>query len=216
MSERDALHRQAERFFDDLWQRGDPWELSESEYEQARYARLLALLAGRRYPRVLELGCGQGAFTRLLAPLADQVVALDVSPTAIARARSLGIDPTIVDFRHANVMDYDAHREGPWDLVVVTETICYLGWLYSFFDVGWFASQLFAATRPGGHCLLANTAGEIGDMLLLPWLIRTYRDLFLNVGYHLGIEDVFQGTKHGVRIEVLMALLVKASPAPEP
>jgi SAM-dependent methyltransferase len=216
MSERDALNRQAERFFDDLWQRGDPWELANSEYEQARYARLITLLGGRRYPRVLELGCGQGTFTRLLAPLADHVVALDVSPTAIARARGLALDPAAVDFRQANVMDYDPHREGPWDLVVVSETICYLGWLYSFFDVGWFASQLFAATRMGGHCLLANTAGEIGDMLLLPWLIRTYRDLFLNVGYRLVTEDVFQGTKNGVRIEVLIALLVKASGPPEP
>ena len=58
-------------------------------------------------------------------------------------------------------MDYDLHAEGPWDLVVLSDTMCYLGWLYSFFDVSWFASQLFAATRVGGHCLFANCHGRV-------------------------------------------------------
>src|ERR1043166_6437465 len=126
MRDRESLHREAQTFFERMWQRGDPWELENSEYEQARYARLLALLAGRRYPRVLELGCGSGVFTRLLAPLADEVLALDVSPTAIARARALGAGPAVVDFRQANIMNYKLHTEGPWDLVVISETICYL------------------------------------------------------------------------------------------
>jgi hypothetical protein len=138
------------------------------------------------------------------------VLALDVSPTAIARARALGADPAVVDFRQANVMDYNLYTGEPWDLIIISETICYLGWLYSFFDVSWFARELFAATRDNGHCLFANALGEIGDMLLLPWLIRTYRDLFLNVGYSLETEDIFRGTKHGITIEVLMSLFVKA------
>ena len=44
-------------------------------------------------------------------------------------------------------MDYDQQAEGPWDLVVMSETICYLGWLYSLFDVAWLACQLFAVSR---------------------------------------------------------------------
>jgi SAM-dependent methyltransferase len=210
MTERELASREAETFFEGMWQSGDPWEFESSEYEQAKYAHLLTLLAGRRYPRLLELGCGAGIFTRFLAGLADQVVALDVSPTAIARACALGIGPAAVNFRQANIMDYDLHSEGPWDLIVISDTFCYLGWLYSFFDVAWFARQLFAATRDGGRCLFANTLGEkIGDDLLLPWLIRTYRDLLLNVGYRLETERTFHGTKHGITIEVLMSLLVK-------
>jgi 2-polyprenyl-3-methyl-5-hydroxy-6-metoxy-1,4-benzoquinol methylase len=194
-----------------LWQRGDHWEFDSSVFEQARYARLLALLAGRRYAHVLELGCGSGSFTQQLAGLADHVVALDISPTAIARARAQWTGPATVDFRQANIMDYDLHAEGPWDLVVIIDTMCYLGWLYSFFDVSWFASQIFAATRAGGHCLFANTMGEFGDMLLLPWLTRTYQSLLRNVGYRLEVEEVFCGTKYGVTIEVLMSLLSKNS-----
>ena len=213
--ERAELRQKAEAFFEDLWRRGDPWEFESSEFEQAKYARHLALLGGRRYTRVLELGCGAGAFTRLLARLADQVVALDISPTAIARARTLGTGSAAVDFRMANIMEYDLGAEGPWDLVVMSDTICYLGWLYSFFEVGWLASQLFAATRDGGYLLLSNTLGEIGktdDILFLPWLIRTYQALFLNVGYCLEAEEIFRGTKYDATMEVLISLLAK-SPA---
>ena len=209
MAERILIDQQAQGFFEELWQHGDHWEFDSSAFEQARYARLLALLDGRRYAHILELGCGSGAFTRHLVRVADHVVALDISPTAIARACVLWAGPATVDFRQANIMEYDLQAEGPWDLVVLSDTMCYLGWLYSFFDVSWFASQLFAATRVGGHCLFANAMGEFGDMLLLPWLIRTYGSLLHNVGFHLETEEIFRGTKHGVTIEVLMSLFSK-------
>jgi SAM-dependent methyltransferase len=209
MQERAVIDQKAREFFDTMWQQGDPWEFDSSAYEQSRYAHLLRLLSGRYYPRVLEIGCGAGTFTRHLARQADHVVALDVSVTAIARARALPMGPAVVDFRQANAMEYDLHAEGPWDLIVIGDIICYLGWLYSFFDVAWFTSQLFAATRHGGHCLFSNAMGDFGDMLLLPWLIRAYRDVFRNVGYDLEAEEIFCSTKHGVAIETLIALFIK-------
>ena len=206
MAERAAVHRQAENFFDDLWRRGDPWALETSEFEQARYAALLTMLGGRRYGRALEIGCGAGHFTRLLAGVADRVVGLDVAPAAVERARAADVSSARVDVRLANVMDYDPRTEGPWDLIVMSETIYYLGWLYSFFDIAYLASELHAATASGGRLLLANTCGGVNDYLLRPWAIRTYRDLFLNVGYRLVTEEVFRGSKEGVDLEVLISL----------
>lgn len=205
------IDRTARDFFERLWAQGDPWKLESSEFEQQRLARLLATLDGRRYERSLEIGCGRGAFTRDLARIADQIVALDIAPTAITRARTIAVGPGIADFRLANIMEYDVRAEGPWDLVVMSETIYYLGWLYPFFDLGWLASELFASTRPGGRLLLANTEGGCEDALLLPWLIRTYRDLFVNVGYDVETEELFCGTKHGVDLRVLISLFAKPS-----
>lgn len=209
MSERALIGQQVREFCDGLWQRGDFWDFETSEYERARCARLFTMLDGRRYARALEIGCGAGYFTHLLAGLADQVVAFDIAPAAIARARMLGADLKTVEFRVANAMDYEWRADGPWDLVVFSDAMCYLGWLYSFFDVAWFASELFAATRSGGRFLLANTMDEVGDKLLLPYIIRTYRDLFLNVGYRLETEEIFHGTKNGVDFEILISLCVK-------
>jgi SAM-dependent methyltransferase len=216
MTRRQSLDEKARGFFEDLWGRGDPWELETAEFEQHRYAQQLRLVADRHYALALEIGCGAGAFTRFLPKLADRVVALDVAPGAIARARQRAdLVSAAVDFRVANVMEYDPSAEGPWDLVVLSETIYYIGWLYSFFDVAWLAMQLFMATRGGGRLLLANTQGCVDDYLVRPWLIRTYRDLFLNVGYHLETEQICRGTKHGVDLEVLMSLFTKLPETPE-
>jgi predicted TPR repeat methyltransferase len=169
------------------------------------------MLGGRRYPRALEIGCGAGAFTRLLAGVADDVVALDISTTAIARARAAMTGSTQIEFQVGNIMDYDLRAREPWDLIVMSETIYYLGWLYSFFDVAWLAMELFNATRGEGQLLMANTCAGVEDYLLRPEIIRTYHDLFVNVGYRLAAEETFVGNKDGADIKVLISLFGKTS-----
>lgn len=211
MTERMIANEQAQAFFNNMWKNADPWNFEGSEFEQSKYMRQFEMLNGRRYARALEIGCGAGVFTRLLARIAERVVALDVAPAAIRRAREVETGPGGVDFRVANIMEYDLSAEGPWDLLVMSETIYYLGWLYPFFDVAWLAAKLFAATNVGGRLMMANTCSGVEDYLLRPWIIRTYRDLFLNVGYRLEVEKIFRGIKDGVHLEVLVSLFTKAS-----
>ncbi len=204
--DRERAGDRARRFFDGLWNQGDYWKLETSAFEQARYARLMEILGDRRYSRTLEIGCGAGAFTRLLAGVSGHVVALDVSPAAIERARAQGAGGN-VEFRVANVMETAPEEEGAWDLIVMNETVYYIGWLYSFFDVSWLAHRLFTATAGGGRFLLANTFGDTAGYLLLPPVIHTYRDLCVNVGFLLEREEVFHGTKDDTPLDVLISLL---------
>ena len=208
MTERERLGEKAFEFSEGLWRR-DVWEFDTSDFDRARWARVIDVLDGARYPRVLELGCGAGHFTRLLARLADRIVAFDIAPSAIARARAAETDATTIDYRVGNAMDYGWRADGPWDLVVMNDTMCYLGWLYPFFDVAWLASEIHAAVRPGGRFLMANAMDAQYDKLLLPYIIRTYRDLCLNVGFQLAREETFTGTKHDVRFDVLISLFEK-------
>jgi len=209
MIDRGAISRKMQDHYEAVWRQGDAWEFETSAFEQQRYAYLLSRLQGQRYGRALEIGCGSGCFTCLLATIADQVVALDIAPSAIerARTRTVGAGPGAVDLRVADIMLFDVAAEGPWDLVILSETVYSLGWLYPFFDVAWLAARLFEATRPTGRLLLTNTYGpERRDWLLRPWLIDTYRDLFRNVGFGVHTEEVFRGTKDGVEVEVLVSL----------
>ncbi|MEO6125788.1 MAG: SAM-dependent methyltransferase [Ilumatobacteraceae bacterium] len=64
----------------------DPWDFGGSPYEQRKYDITVASLPRRRYSRCFEPGCSIGALTERLAPICDEVVALDVSPSAIATA----------------------------------------------------------------------------------------------------------------------------------
>jgi SAM-dependent methyltransferase len=209
MSERESISQKAQSFFEELWKRGDPWDIETSDFEQRRCARLLQILSARRYAKALEVGCATGVFTRFLARVADRSVALDISPTAIACARKTWTGPDSTEFRVANIIEYDPRAEGPWDLVVMSDMIYFLGWLYPFFDVAWLAMELFAATTVGGQLLLANCYGGAEDYLMRPSLIRTYRDLFVNVGYHIKTEETFRGTKNGVEIQALITLFEK-------
>lgn len=205
-ADRERAGDRARRFFDSLWNQGDYWKLETCAFDQARYARLMELLSDRRYARTLEIGCGAGAFTRLLAGVSDRVVALDVSPAAIERARARDTGGS-VEFRVANVMEIAPEEESPWDLIVMNETVYYIGWLYSFFDVAWLAHRLFTVTSGGGRFLMANTFGDTAGYLLRPWVIRTYRDLCVNVGFLLEREEVFHGTKDDTQLNVLISLL---------
>jgi SAM-dependent methyltransferase len=209
VTEREQISLKARAYFDDLWSRGDPWGLETSEFEHKRYARLLEILTRPKYERVLEIGCGSGTFTRLLAPKAQQLLALDVSAQAIARAQTAEHTPSHVEFRIANIMDYDVQAEAPWDLIVMSETIYFLGWLYPLFDVCWLASELFKATRDNGELLLANLQGEAHGPIFLPGIIRTYEHLFVNMGYQSHYQDLFRSKKDGVDLEIAMLLVRK-------
>src|ERR671925_959167 len=98
MTDRELVDQKIRTFMDNLWERGDPWDLESSAYERDRHARLLKMLEGRRYARVLEIGCGAGHLTRLLAPHADHLVGLDVSEAAIDRARTASTGKAGVEF----------------------------------------------------------------------------------------------------------------------
>jgi len=212
MIDRADADRRAAAYFSELWRVGDPWDLETSPFEQAKYDAQLALIdaGARRYGRALEIGCAAGAFTRRLAERCDSVVALDIAEPAIALARAR-TRTTNIDYRVGNIMQWDAELDGHWDLVVLAETVCYLGWLYPFFDVAWLAHRLHEGTRPGGRLLLANTCGGVDDYLLRPWIIRTYHDLFRNAGFAVRHDTVFRGVKNGVEIEALITLAERAT-----
>ena len=53
---------------------------------------------------------------------------------------------------------------------------------------------------------MANTYGKEHDYLLAPWLIDTYRDLVLNVGWRLEQEDVLEVAKDGVDFEIVVGV----------
>jgi SAM-dependent methyltransferase len=205
---------EARSFFDGVW-RSDQWALDTDPFEAAKYQRQLELIGDRRYERVLEVGCGSGVFTRLLGRLAKRVVALDVSAAAIERARAAGDVGGAIDYRVASAIGYEPQADCPFDLVVMSETIYYIGWLYTFFQVSWLAAELFDATADGGRFLMTNTY-SVGHTSWLhrPLQVHTYRDLFRNAGYRLALEEPFTGEKEGVPQRSLICLFEKPPGSP--
>ncbi|MFQ5693147.1 MAG: class I SAM-dependent methyltransferase [Nitrospinota bacterium] len=130
--------------YERLFQRvEDPWNFRRSPYERGRLERLFAA-ARKAAPRsVLEVGCAEGAFTERLLEIADEVVGIDVSETALSRARARNPRG---DFRRARFEDFETDRM--FDLAVCAET------LYLFEDVPAALSRLNRLAR---HVLVSYT-----------------------------------------------------------
>jgi predicted TPR repeat methyltransferase len=118
--------RVGREFFDDLYARSeDPWDFATSDYERDKYAHTLdALGATRRFARGLEVGCSIGVLTAELAERCDELVAIDVSERALARASArLSARPGVT---LAQLTFPEEMPGGRFDLVVCSEVLYYL------------------------------------------------------------------------------------------
>lgn len=106
--------------------------------------------------RALDLGCGRGWITRLLADRLDGWEVRGVDPLAasveIARAQHPGLD-----IRRATGRDLlQLGETGTYDLVVASEVIEHV----PYGDQDAFLAQALELLRPGGHLLLTTPRGE--------------------------------------------------------
>ena len=83
----------------------------------------LTIIDGVPTRRVLDMGCGKGAFTSLLAGPGREVVGVDISPTAIEKARERAPE---IDFRVGTTDDVEEVAPGPFDVVVAMEILSYV------------------------------------------------------------------------------------------
>jgi SAM-dependent methyltransferase len=83
-----AIDTVSRQFFEDKYRANpDPWNFSSSAYELNRYAEIMRLLGERTFNRAFEPGCSIGVLTELLASRCQHLLAMDISPTAVAMAR---------------------------------------------------------------------------------------------------------------------------------
>jgi len=142
-------------WFEDLYAReGDPWSFATSPYEAAKYDHTLSRLPDGRFARALEVGCANGVLTERLAPRCDALVAVDVSGTALAQARSrLAGQPHVAVERRVLPAEMP---DGSFDLVLLSEVVYYLDRT----DLARLADRLRDGVASGGHLLLVHWTGD--------------------------------------------------------
>ena len=156
-----------------------------------------AFLADVPFPsqaRVLEVGCGTGVLTRVLArwPGIGSVVGVDPAPSLLSRARELAAGLAGVEFREADGRSLP-FEDGAFDVVVFDSALCHIprpelalaeacrvvrpGGHVAAFD-GDYATTTVAVTEfdPLQLCVKAMMAASVNDRWLarrLPALLRT-------------------------------------------
>lgn len=110
-------------YFDRMYEEApDPWGFAGRWYEERKRAVLLASLPRRRFGRALEIGCSIGVTTEQLAERVDDLLATDISPSAVQRARA-----RVGDRARVEQLDlHDGVPTGPFDLIVLSEVGYYL------------------------------------------------------------------------------------------
>jgi trans-aconitate methyltransferase len=132
------------RYFDEMYAGDDdPWDFETSDYEQRKYAVTLANLPKARYESAFEPGCSIGVLTEMLASRCDRLLATDVVPAALDRARRrLHGHPHVVVERCAIPEDWP---KGSFDLVVLSE----IGYYFNQSDLERILSRVVQSTGPG-------------------------------------------------------------------
>ena len=136
--------------------------------------------------RVVEIGCGTGAITRMIAARADigEVVGVDPSPILIERARQLSADQSSVSFQEADgrhVASDDSsfdvavlhrvlsHAPAPEELLAEAHRLLRPGGRVAVFD-GDYATITLAtgSDDPLQVCVAAMVSTFVND----PWVVR--------------------------------------------
>lgn len=139
---------------------GDPWAFATSAYEQRRYDLTVGCLDRLRYRRAFEPGCAVGELTVRLAARCDEVVALDPSPTAVARARRRVEDDPGVRLSVGAVPE--AWPQGEFDLIVLSE----IGYYFDRDALETLVDRAAAALGPSGQLLATHWRGHSDDHVL--------------------------------------------------
>ncbi len=148
-------------FFEAKYQQAaDPWNFAGSSYELSRYARIMASLQPRRFQRAFEAGCSIGVLTQQLAGICGQVDAVDVSLTAVRRARERCRHLSNVDIKTGSVRTDVPVRL--YDLIVMSE----IGYYFDRDDLLDLGADLTMRLVPGGILLGAHWLGHSDDHVL--------------------------------------------------
>lgn len=172
----------------------------------AKRSRVMELLQPAPGERILDIGCGSGAFCRELAPRiapGGSVVGIDHAPAAVDVALRLSAleDRSVLTFAEADGHDLP-FADASFDAAVC---ISVLGFCENPERV---LAEARRVLRPGGRFLAVNSdedtrvynghdrelgrrmARVIADRALDPWLGRRLAPMLTAVGFHLQHETV--------------------------
>lgn len=131
----------------------------ENWNHNAHYHRALLSYVPEQCGRVLEIGCGTGTFSRLLAGRAERVLAIDLSPQMIRLAKARSKHYPNIDFITNDVMAYQL-AGNQFDCIATLTTIHHL-------PIESILGKIREALKPGGVfvCLDLYQRSNLSDLL---------------------------------------------------
>jgi predicted TPR repeat methyltransferase len=121
------------------------------------------IASGRRFRRVLDLGCGTGLCGALLKPISNAIDGVDLSSAMLEQAKKLGLYRELVQADVGEFLAGAPSRSA--DLVVAADVLIYVGELSAVFE------SVARILEPGGlFAFTVELAANGQDLQLLPSL----------------------------------------------
>jgi trans-aconitate methyltransferase len=131
---------------------------------------VVQLLNPREGEKILDLGCGTGHLTHLIASAGSRVIGIDNSPAMIERARAAYPD---LDFRVMSAIDF--HFDTSFDAVFSNAV---LHWVL---EKGSAIDHIYHCLRPGGRLILEmGGKGNVDNILVATRKILTRHGYYSN------------------------------------
>lgn len=143
-------------YWEQFYANEDPWSYGNS-YDQTKFRHTLDNLPKEPVEKALELACAEGHFTVQLAPRVKHLTAVDIAPSAVARAKKRCAGSANIDFGILDLLEDDI--PGGFDLVVCSEVLYYVKKEYLDAVV----AKVVAAARIGGHLLTVHGFDLVDD-----------------------------------------------------
>ncbi|MCX2574139.1 bifunctional PIG-L family deacetylase/class I SAM-dependent methyltransferase [Pedobacter sandarakinus] len=147
-----------EDYFESLYRTdNDPWKFESSAYEQGKYEATLAVIPKHRYSNALEIGCSIGVFTEKLEAYCEALTGIDLSETALAKAKKRMFGFPQVKFILGGIPS--AFPKDTFDLIVMSE----VGYYLSVKDLATTRSLIQAHMRSKGILVLVHWTHFVVD-----------------------------------------------------
>lgn len=146
-------------FFQHYFDEGDPFGFDIHPEEQIKFARTLEVCGDGQLGRVLELGCAVGTFTEVLAPRASEVLAVDVSQSAVDQVLD-----RMREHPHVRAVAMNLPEEYPdetFDVVVASDVLYYL----PVEVLRWCVERIEASIADGGAFVAVHYVPRMGSVL---------------------------------------------------
>jgi O-antigen/teichoic acid export membrane protein/2-polyprenyl-3-methyl-5-hydroxy-6-metoxy-1,4-benzoquinol methylase len=135
--------------------REDPWDYATVSYQRDRIRSEVEMLdavhGAAPFGNALEVGCAEGLFTEVLVPRCESLLAADISPVALSRARR-----RLQEHQNVHFAQWDLRVDpvpDTYDLIVIIHALEYIrNPLY----VRRARTKLVNSLRPGGYLLVGT------------------------------------------------------------
>jgi predicted TPR repeat methyltransferase len=158
-----APRRYVQRLFDDYAAEFAQHLVDGLDYRAPDVLLQPLIDSGRRWRRVIDLGCGTGLCGRLLAPVSEAIDGVDLSAAMLEQARKLGVYRELVQ---ADIVEHlAAAAPASADLIVAADVLIYVGEPSALFE-----AVARVLERGGVFALTVEAPTNGQDLQLLPSL----------------------------------------------